>query len=421
VRNIQRIAAETVAAVLSGSSLNHTLEEAWKGTHQLTRSERGAIQDLSYGTLRHLGRLRAVLLQLAPRQVEKLELQTLLLVALYQLQYSHAAPYAVVDHAVECAAQLEGPHVKAFVNAVLRNFLRGRAELLRQADSADAGRYSYPAWWIERIWRDFPADAQTILETGNTHPPMTLRVNRRRTTPQEYLRELDRSGLGARVLDGGALTLLRPLPVEQLPGFSQGLVSVQDAGAQLAARLLDLGDGMRVLDACAAPGGKSAHMLELADVNLTALDADPVRLERVRSNLGRLGLSAHVVNADAAATEAWWDNRMYDRVLLDAPCTASGVVRRHPDIKWLRQPGDIGRFAEQQQRLLEALWKVVVRGGKLLYVTCSIFMEENQERIDGFAARHPDALVLGAMPGRDGLLLPDNEHDGFYYALLQKI
>jgi 16S rRNA (cytosine967-C5)-methyltransferase len=177
---------------------------------------------------------------------------------------------------------------------------------------------------------------------------------------------------------------------------------------------------MRVLDACAAPGGKTAHMLELADLDMTALDADPDRLKRVSSNLERLGLSARVACADAAAIESWWDNRPFDRVLLDAPCTASGVVRRHPDIKWLRQPGDIRRFAEQQQRLLEALWKVLGHGGKLLYVTCSIFMEENQETIGGFAARHPDARVLGAMPGRDGLLLPDNVHDGFYYALLQK-
>jgi 16S rRNA (cytosine967-C5)-methyltransferase len=420
VRNVQRIAAQTVAAVLSGRSLNHTLEAAWKRARALTRAERGAIQDLSYGTLRHLGRLRAVLSQLATRQVDNPELQTLLLVALYQLEYSEAAPYAVVDHAVECAAQIGGGHVKAFVNAVLRNFQRGRAALLKEADSTDAGLYSYPAWWIERLRRDFPSDANDILQTGNMHPPMTLRVNRRRATPQEYLQELERAGLDARMLDGGALTLLRPVPVEQLPGFGQGVVSVQDAGAQFAAPLLDLDDGMRVLDACAAPGGKTAHMLELADLDMTALDVDPERIKRVSSNLERLGLSARVACADAAAIEAWWDNRPYDRVLLDAPCTASGVVRRHPDIKWLRQAGDLRRFAEQQQCLLEALWKVLGCGGKLLYVTCSIFREENQERIGGFAARHPDARILGAMPGRGGLLLPDNEHDGFYYALLQK-
>jgi len=409
-----------VAAVLSGSSLNHTLEAAWKRAYALTRAERGAIQDLSYGTLRHLGRLRAVLSQLAPRRVEHRELQTLLLVALYQLEYSEAAPYAIVDHAVECAAQIGGRHVKAFVNAVLRNFQRRRAALLKEADSTDAGHYSYPAWWIERLRRDFPSDAQNILETGNAHPPMTLRVNRRRGTPQEYLHELERAGLGARMLEGGALNLLRPVPVEELPGFAQGVVSVQDAGAQFAARLLDLGDGMRVLDACAAPGGKTAHILELVDADMTALDADPARLKLVSSNLERLGLSARVACADSASIEAWWDNRPFDRVLLDAPCTASGVVRRHPDIKWLRRAGDVRRFAEQQQYLLEALWKVLGRSGKLLYVTCSIFMEENQQQIDAFAARHPEARIVGAMPGRGGLLLPANEHDGFYYALLQK-
>ena len=420
MRNVQRIAAQTVAAVLSGKSLNHTLEATWKRAHSLTRTERGAIQDLSYGTLRHLGRLRAVLSQLATRQVDNPELQTLLLVALYQLEYSEAAPYAVVDHAVDCAAQIGGGYLKAFVNAILRNFQRSRPALLKVADSTDAGLYSYPAWWIERLRRDFPSDAHDILQAGNAHPPMTLRVNRRRATPQEYLQELERAGLGARMLDGGALTLLRPVPVEQLPGFGQGVVSVQDAGAQVAARLLDLDDGMRVLDACAAPGGKTGHMLELADLDMTALDADPARIKRVSSNLERLGVSAQVTCADAAAIKEWWDNTPFDRVLLDAPCTASGVVRRHPDIKWLRQAADLRRFAEQQQCLLEALWKVLGGGGKLLYVTCSIFMEENQEQIGGFAARHPDARILGAMPGRGGLLLPDNEHDGFYYALLQK-
>ncbi len=420
MRNIQCIAARTVAAVLSGRSLKYTLESAWKRAQLLTRAERGAIQDISYGTLRYLGRLRAVMSQLALRKVENTNLQTLILVALYQLEYSDAARYAVVDHAVESAAQIEGRHVKAFVNAVLRNFLRHRAGLLKEADSTDEGRYSYPAWWIERLQRDFPSQAHDILETGNTHPPMTLRVNQRRATPQEYLHDLEQAGLGARMLGGAAVTLLHPLPVEQLPGFATGVVSVQDAGAQLAAPLLDLSDGMRVLDACAAPGGKTAHILELADVNVTALDADTARLQRVSSNLARLGLSASVACADAAVTDAWWDDKPFDRILLDAPCTASGVVRRHPDVKWLRRPGDVRHFAGQQQRLLEALWKVLGDGGKLLYVTCSIFMEENQERIGDFAARHPDARVLGAMPGRDGLMLPDNEHDGFYYALLQK-
>lgn len=418
--NIQRVAVETVSAVLCGRSLNHVLEAVWRNSPALTRSERGAIQDISYGTLRHLGKLSAVLAQLAVRPIQNPELRTLLLVALYQLEFSEAAPYAVVNHAVECAVQIGGPRVKGFANAVLRNYQRQRKTLLKEAERTDKGRYSYDSWWIERLRHDFPGDAERILAAGNGHPPMVLRVNRRRVTPEDYLAELETAGVAARILANGALMLARPVPIERLPRFAEGVVSVQDGGAQFAAPLLDVRDGLRVLDACAAPGGKTAHILELADVDMTALDDDPGRVSRLGANLGRLGLRATVKIADATALESWWDGISFDRVLLDAPCSASGVVRRHPDVKWLRKPADIARFAGQQQRLLESLWKVVGYGGKLLYVTCSIFKEENQETIGGFAARHPDARVLRGLPGRDGLLLPDNEHDGFYYALLQK-
>ena len=420
MHNVQRVAAETVDAVISGKSLNQCLDQHWRRMPQLSRADRGAIQDLSYGTLRHLGQLRAVLDQLATRPITKPRLRTLLLVALYQLEYSEAAPYAVVDHAVDCAVEIGGSPVRAFANAVLRNFQRNREHLLEQAKRSDEGRYSHPAWWVERLRRDFPEDADRLLLLGNSHPPMTLRVNRRQVAPEQYLEELAAAGLNAVLQANGAITLARPVPVEQLPRFSAGIVSVQDAGAQLAAPLLQLKDGMRVLDACAAPGGKAAHILETAAVELTALDIDPSRIGRIHSNLSRLGLQAHVLSADAAVTAEWWDGRPFDRVLLDAPCSASGVVRRHPDIKWLRQPADIARFVAQQQRLLESLWKLVGDGGKLLYATCSIFSEENQQSVDAFAARHPNARVVGGMPGRDGLLLPDNEHDGFYYALLEK-
>lgn len=420
MHKVQRIAAGTVAAVLAGGSLNPLLENAWREHRDLSRGDRGAIQDLSYGSLRHLGRLRAVLDQLVNKPVAKAELQALLLVALYQLEYSEAAPYAVVDHAVECAAQIAGAPMKAFVNAVLRNFQRNRKQLLGKADATDEGRYSYPAWWIARLRRAFPAEADGVLRAGNARPPMTLRVNRRRCSPEQYQQQLGAAGMGSRRLENGALLLTHPVPVEQLPGFALGEVSVQDAGAQRVAPLLDLADGMRVLDACAAPGGKAAQVLETADVELNALDVDPVRLQRVRANMDRLGLCAQLQCADAAALDSWWDGRPFDRVLLDAPCSASGVVRRHPDVKWLRRPADIAGFAVQQQRLLDALWKVVARGGKLLYVTCSIFSEENQEGVDRFVARRPDARPLDGMPGRDGLLLPNDEHDGFFYALLQK-
>ena len=420
MHQIQRSAAQTVASVLSGASLNAALDSVWRRGRQLSVSERGAIQDICYGTLRHLGQLRAVLDQLAPKPIASPELRTLLLTALYQLEYSEAAPYAVVDCAVECAARIGGDHVKPFANAVLRNFQRRREALLANAAALDEGRFSYPGWWIERLRHDLGADAERILDMGNRHPPMTLRTNARRGSASDYLHRLRQAGLDARRLDNDALVLVRPVAVDRLPGFGEGVVSVQDAGAQLAATLLDVQDGMRVLDACAAPGGKTAHILELADVDMTALDADAVRLQRLRSNLQRLRLSAHLQAADAAALDAWWDGNAFERVLVDAPCSASGVVRRHPDIKWLRRPSDIAGFAAQQRRLLEASWKVVAHGGKLLYVTCSIFSEEDHETIGNFLARHPDARILGAMPGRDGLLLPDDEHDGFYYALLRK-
>ncbi len=420
MQKVQRIAASTVAAVLAGRSLNPLLENVWRNHRDLSRSERGAIQDLSYGSLRHLGRLRAVLDQLVNKPVAKAELQALLLVAIYQLEYSEAAHYAVVDHAVECAAQIAGAQMKAFVNAVLRNFQRNREQLLAKADTTDEGRYSYPGWWIDRLRNELPAEAENVLRAGNARPPMALRVNRRRCSPEQYRQQLAAAGMESRQLESGALLLAHPVPVEQLPGFARGEVSVQDAGAQLVAPALDLANGMRVLDACAAPGGKTAQILETADVELNALDIDPARLQRVKANMDRLGLSAQLQCADAAALDSWWDGRSFDRVLLDAPCSASGVVRRHPDIKWLRRPADIGGFAAQQQRLLDALWKVVARSGKLLYVTCSIFSEENREGVDRFVARQPDARMLGGMPGRDGLLLPNDEHDGFYYALLQK-
>lgn len=420
MQKIQHIAASTVAAVLAGRSLNQLLEAAWCDHRELGRGDRGAIQDLSYGSLRHLGRLRAVLDQLVNKPIAKAELQTLLIVALYQLEYTEAAPYAVVDHAVECAARIAGVQMKAFVNAVLRNFQRNRETLLDKADATDEGRYSHPDWWIARLRRDFPAEAESVLRAGNSHPPMTLRVNRRRCSPEQYLQQMAEAGMEARMLENGAVQLTRPVPVEQVPGFARGEVSVQDAGAQFVAPALDLSDGMRVLDACAAPGGKTAQILETSDVELEALDVDASRLQRVKSNMDRLGLSAQLRCVDAAAPESWWDGRPFDRVLLDAPCTASGVVRRHPDIKWLRRPADIGGFAVQQERLLDALWKVLARGGKLLYVTCSIFREENQEGVDRFIARQPDARILGGMPGCDGLLLPNDEYDGFYYALLHK-
>jgi len=265
-----------------------------------------------------------------------------------------------------------------------------------------------------------------MLLVANSRPPLTLRVNRRRATATEFLRVLEASGLRAVIVGDAAVMLERPLPAASIPGFADGIVSVQDAAAQLAAPMLDLAGGQRVLDACAAPGGKAAHVLELAEVELTALDNDAARLERVRGNLSRLNLRAELVHGDAADPAAWWDGRPFDRILADVPCTASGVARRHPDIKWLRRETDIEQYALVQRRMLDALWQLLLRGGKLLYATCSVFQEENHCQVQQFLQRHEDAqrLSLAAADHTPGLpagqLLPDRQHDGFFYALLQK-
>lgn len=420
---VQRHASRAVAFALAGRSLTQALDGVWRQHPRLTPQQRAAIRDLSYGTLRHYGRLQALLALLLRAPVSDEDLRCLLLVALFQLSYSKAAAHAVVDHAVKTAVALGKTSAKGLVNAVLRNFLRNRSALLDQADaSGEVARYSHPQWWIDKLRAQYPGQWQEILLAGNQHPPMTLRVNRRRTSTEAYLALLQASGMAAERLGEWAVRLAQPVAVDRLPGFGDGLVSVQDAGAQQAAPLLDAQAGMRVLDACAAPGGKAGHLLESADLDLTALDLDASRLHKVEENLARLGLAARCLAGDAALPEQWWDGTPFQRILADVPCSASGVVRRHPDIKWLRRETDLGSFAEQQRRILDALWRCLARDGKLLYVTCSVFAEENQLQLAAFAARHPDARVLPLAGGaeHDLQLLPDSQHDGFYYALLAK-
>jgi 16S rRNA (cytosine967-C5)-methyltransferase len=419
---IQHLASTAVAQVLAGRNLNQVLSGLWSRHPSLTAQQRAATQDISYGTLRFLGRLEVVLGQLMQKPMHDEAVHSLLLVALYQLQYSKAAEHAVVDHAVKTVLVLKKPWAKGLVNAVLRNFLRQRSTLLEKAAADDEGRYSHPQWWVDKLRQQYPADWEAMLAANNQHPPMTLRVNRRRLAVDSYLEQLREQGMAARSIGAEAIMLEHPVGVDKLPGFGAGLVSVQDAGAQQAARLLDVADGMRVLDACAAPGGKAAHLLETAVLDLTALDNDPERLQKIGQTLQRLGLEANCVVGDAAQPDAWWDGRPYQRILADVPCSASGVVRRHPDIKWLRRAEDIAGFAAQQAQILEALWRVLESGGKLLYATCSVFAEENQQQIASFLARHPEARCLSPdLPGaRDGQLIPNAEHDGFYYALLSK-
>ncbi len=422
MQRIQLEAAKVVSKVVRGGrNLTQTLSETLRKQSNLTSQERGALQDLCYGTLRYYSRLTFLLDSLLQRRVQESPLRCLLLVGLYQLQHTKAGQHAVVDQAVKAAKSIN-PAASGLVNAVLRNFLRRQPELLQAADQSDEGRYAYPQWWIDALKAQYGARADAVLVAGNLHPPMTLRVNARQAGALEYQTLLAEAGIASRLVDPGALTLERPVGVERLPKFAQGWASVQDAGAQYAARLLDVHDGMRVLDACAAPGGKSAHLLESAAIELVAVDNDEQRLGQVRENLQRLNLSANVVCGDAAAPMEWWDGRQFQRILADVPCSASGVVRRHPDIKWLRRPDDIEHFAVQQARILEALWPLLAIDGKLLYATCSIFARENQQVIAAFLARHPEASRIElSVPGMaDGQLLPNEEHDGFFYALLHK-
>jgi 16S rRNA (cytosine967-C5)-methyltransferase len=310
---------------------------------------------------------------------------------------------------------------------VLRNALRQWDALIAACDADEVARLRHPRWWIDKL-RDQAGDAsnwRAQIEAANTHPPMSLRVNRRRGSLEAAVQALNDAGHETRPLaaaDRFALHMTKPVPVGSLPGYAEGLLSVQDWGAQQAGFLLDVKDGQRVLDACAAPGGKTAHLLELADLRLTALDADPARLRRVEEQLTRLGLSAELKPADCRVKQQWWDGQAFDRILADVPCSASGVARRHPDIKWLRTAADVARFATQQAEILEALWPTLAAGGKMLYVTCSIFAEENGLQIARFASRHADCQRVALPDGQlEAHWLPGPEHDGFYFALLQKL
>jgi 16S rRNA (cytosine967-C5)-methyltransferase len=422
MQRIQLEAAKVVSKVVRGGrNLTEVLSESLRRQSSLTAQERGALQDLCYGTLRYYARLAFVLDSLLERRVQESPLRCLLLVALFQLQHTRAGQHAIVDQAVRATKNIN-PAASGLVNAVLRNFLRKQPALLEAADRNEESRYAYPQWWIDALNAQYGEQAAAVLEAGNRHPPMTLRINARQTTAAEYLTLLAAQDIAARPVEPGALMLERPVAVERLPRFADGWVSVQDAGAQHAARLLDVHDGMRVLDACAAPGGKSAHLLESANIELVSLDKEDERLKRVHENLERLHLDAQVICGDAATPEVWWDGKAFQRILADVPCSASGVVRRHPDIKWLRRPEDIDRFAAQQLQILNALWPLLARDGKLLYATCSIFARENQQVIAAFLAQHGDAeRGISSVPDMtDGQLLPNDEHDGFFYALLHK-
>ena len=411
--------AELIAEVVGGTALTDALSRLWAARPATPAGVRGAILDLTYSTLRDYGRQDFILGKLLQKPLPE-PVQSLLRVALHRLAVRPDTAHTVVDQAVSAASNLIGGKFKGVANGVLRNALRQSGELAQAADTDMVAEHRHPPWWIRRLKNQYPQKWRAILAAGNTHPPMALRVNPLRASDDEVLADFAAAGITVKRLAAGTLLLDQPLSVSRLPGFAEGCLSVQDAGAQHAARYLDLDDGQRVLDACAAPGGKSAHILETADVALTALDSSPVRAQRISENLARLGLAAEVKASDCRKLDAWWDGRPFERILADVPCSASGVVRRNPDIKWLRRSDDIPRFAAQQAEILEALWQTLAPGGKMLYATCSVFAEENGDQITAFAARHPDCRRLPIAGQLDCQYLPCAEHDGFFYALLEK-
>lgn len=427
-----RAAAHAVERVVAGAALPPALAEAG-ARRGIDGRSRAAMHDIAYTAVRTLGLCRALARRLNAREPAPAvaALQVVALSALVSPGRRHEA--VVVDQAVAAAREDAATRGAApFLNATLRRFLREREALVAEVLRDPEARWNHPRWWIDQVRADHPRHWQAILEAANQPPPMTLRVNVRRVAVDDYLARLDASGIAARRIGPQALVLDAPRDVRELPGFEDGLVSVQDLAAQLAAPLLDVEPGQRVLDACAAPGGKTAHLLELTDCDLTAIDSDAARLARVHQNLDRLGLHARVLQGDASAPADWWDGRPFDRILVDAPCSASGIVRRHPEIRWLRRRGDLATLSGRQLAMLEALWPLLKPGGKLLFVTCSIFGAEGERVAAGFCGAHPTAERLalrwrwpeGGAEAAIGQLLPGlgeiPDHDGFFFASLRK-
>lgn len=414
-----------------GQSLTRVLEATPLSSQ--APAERALSQEMVYGALRTLPRLEALVVRLLNHPVKPgdKDLEALILIGLYQLVSMETPDHAAVAATVEATRVLGKPDKAALVNALLRRFLRERETLLAEIDQEPAVHWLFPEWLLERLRADWPDDWEQIVRTSNSRAPMSLRVNRLRSDRRAYLADLAAAGITARPIQGCemGLTLDQPRPTHALPGFDAGRVSVQDGGAQRAAELLDAQPGQRVLDACAAPGGKAAGILERADnrVALVAIDKAPARLKSIRDTLSRLGLSAEVILADAADPRGAWTTPGFDRILLDVPCSATGVIRRHPDIKWLRRESDIPALCATQDRILDAAWPLLAPGGRLLYATCSLLGAENQHRIAAFLERHRDAreAPINAAWGRAlsfgrQLLPTDGANDGFYYAVLVK-
>ncbi|BDT65878.1 ribosomal RNA small subunit methyltransferase B [Comamonadaceae bacterium OS-1] len=424
--------------LLATAEVLHAIRNGASATPALAAVDsplRPGVQSLVFHSLRNLGRAEALRAQLAKRPPPPAA-DALLCTALALVWQEADAPYeafTLVDQTVEAANRGPARAQASFINACLRRFLRERDALVAATERDPVALWNHPRWWIQRLKNEQPQRWKDILRANNQHAPMTLRVNIKKTTPTLIQSALAAINIEASLVGDSGVALARARPIHEIPGFAEGAVSVQDAAAQIAAPLLlhgmDTTQPLRILDACAAPGGKTVHLLELANAEVTALDIDPIRCERIQHNLQRQGLRATVLVADANQPATWWDGRLFDAILLDAPCTASGIVRRHPDVRWLRRETDIAQLARLQASLLLQLWPLVRAGGRLLYCTCSVFRAEGQDQIETFLAHHKDARLLTSpghlLPRTWDLAeaVPDNrirDNDGFFYALLEK-
>ena len=420
----QWLAAMIVEQVLLGKNLDKSFDLILNKYNNVEIDNLSQIKDMVYGAIRDLGKSNFYINKLVKNKIENRCLEGLLHIALFQITHERSNNFTLVNEAVDAAKKID--HKKsAFINAVLRNFLRKKDELQQELNEDESAVYSYPNWWIQKVKNQYPKNWKDILTIGNQRPPLALRINLKKIGVNEYSAILDKHEINHTLVGGECLIINIPLGVDKIPGFLEGKVSVQDFGAQLAAHLIDLKKGHKVLDACSAPGGKACHMLELNSIELLAIESDKKRTNKIQENVDRQGLKAKILNEKISSQNKWWDKECFDRILLDVPCSASGIVRRHVDIKWLRRINDFKNFGENQQSLLRSVWPMLKENGKLLYITCSIFEEENRDVIEKFKQDAGNVSELSInFPSNvthiNNQILPSENHDGLFYALLQK-
>ena len=418
----QRYAAIIIDKILGGTNLDIAFENVFRNVKGL--EHKSQTKALTYGALRYMGQSKYLIKSLVRKKIENRLVESLIHVALFQLSHESHNDFTIVDQAVKATKKID-LRKSNFVNAVLRNFLRNKDALTKGFLKQEEGQFNYPIWWIQKVKKQYKSDWENILNIGNGHPPMTIRVNKRKIITKEYKKLLKENKIPFIALANEGLILKDAKNIKDIPGFDDGLFSIQDFGAQLASTLLDLKNNYLVLDACAAPGGKTTSMLENSNINLIALEKSTQRAKQIVENLKRLKLEATVIMEPLDNKNKWWDKKQFDRILLDVPCSASGIVRRHIDMKWLRRLSDIEKFADMQLDLLNNAWPLLKSQGKLLYVTCSIFKEENEEVISKFCNIKQD-VKRGEIKFPKNIqhvknqLVPSKEHDGLYYAILEK-